>query len=93
MSAEGQNGAGLHAVPDPAGAAPQPGQKVDMLGPIQLTLVSGRPAILFVPKDLTLIEGYSLINGVMEVASQIHAARPKPSRIVRASCLPKTLRR
>lgn len=90
--------AGLHAVPDPvadaiAGAEGKPEDLVDMVGPIQMRLSTGRPAVLFVPRDVTALETLSLINGVLQVAEQLHAARAERGPIVPASKLPRSLRR
>lgn len=92
--------AGLHAVGgDPVGQAiadaagsGQKTQRVEMTQ-AQLVLASGRPAVLAFPVDLTPKEALSLVGGILQIIDRVEANRQPASRIQRASCLPRSLRR
>jgi hypothetical protein len=75
-----------------AAEAPVGAQSVDMADPFRITLSSGRPAALIVPKDITSREALSLVNAVVQVAERLRTQRPT-SRISPASVLPRALRR
>lgn len=55
---------------------------------IEVTLASGRIAVLGVPADISDVEVLSLIGSVLEARDHLNKARQEASRLVRAPAMP-----
>lgn len=66
--------------PDPLDAAIAAAEQVEM-AQLQVTLLTGRPALIALPKDASDVEILNLIGNILALGDQLRAMRPS-SRII-----------